>query len=78
LGAGACEESEAREEHDDDDERASVRDGREAEEAGEREREEDDARDSLERKAPVREPRAAGGEGMAVGGGMGVVPCIWA
>lgn len=59
LGAGVCEEREVREEHDDDDEPVSVRDGSEAEEAGERGREEDDARDSLERKAAVREPRAA-------------------
>ena len=55
LGAG-WEESEAREEHDDD-EPVSVRDGSEAEEAGERGREEEDARDSLERKAGEREPR---------------------
>jgi hypothetical protein len=59
LGAGIWEESEASEEHDDDDEPASVRDGSEAEEAGERGRDEEDDRDSLERKAAVREPRAA-------------------
>jgi hypothetical protein len=55
LGA---EESDAREEQEDD-EPASVRDGSEAEEAGERGMEEEDERDSLERKAAVREPMTA-------------------
>ena len=66
LGAGVCEESEAREEQEDDDEPASVRDGREADEAGERGMEEDDERDSLERKAAVSEPMTACGEGTVV------------
>lgn len=71
LGAGDWEEREAREEHDDVDDPASVSDGSEAEEAGDRVRDEEDARDSLERNATVREPRAAGGVGMAGGDGMG-------
>jgi len=55
LGA---EESDAREEQEDD-EPVSARDGSEAEEAGERGMEEEDERDSLERKAAVREPMTA-------------------
>src|SRR5713101_9481619 len=74
LGAGVWEESEARDEHDDDDDPASVRDGSEADEAGDRGRDdEEDARDSLERKAGLREPRegCGGGEGIAGGDGIG-------
>jgi len=48
-----------------------VRDGSEAEEAGDRGRDPEDARDSLERNAVVREPRATCGEGKAGGDGMG-------
>jgi hypothetical protein len=59
LGAGVKgEEIEARDEQEDD-EPASVREGSEAVEAGERGREEEEARDSLERNAAVREPRTA-------------------
>jgi len=71
LGAGDWGESDAREEQDDDDDPASVRDGSEAEEAGERGREDEDARDSLERNAAVRVPRTGCGEGRAGGDGMG-------
>jgi hypothetical protein len=53
---GGWEETEAKEEQEDD-EPASVREGSEAVEAGERGMEEEDARDSLERKAAVSEPR---------------------
>ena len=70
LGAGICGEYEAREEQEDD-EPASVRDGSEADEAGERWMEEDDERDSLERKAAVSEPIAAWGvvgDGICVAG----------
>jgi hypothetical protein len=70
FGAGVWEESEARDEHDDDDDPTSVRDGSEAEEAGDRGSDEEDARDSLERNAAVREPRAACGKGTAGGDGM--------
>jgi hypothetical protein len=69
LGAGVCVENDSREEQDDD-EPASVRDGSEAVEAGERGMDEEDERDSLERKAAVREPMTAWGEGIAVGDGM--------
>jgi hypothetical protein len=48
-----------------------VRDGSEAEDAGERGMEEEDARDSLERKAAVSEPRVGCGEGTAGGDGIG-------
>jgi hypothetical protein len=71
LGAGVWEEREAREEHDDDDDRASVSDGSEADEAGDRGSDEDDARDSLEWNAAVREPMATCGEGIAGGDGIG-------
>lgn len=71
LGAGVWEESEAREEHDDDDDPTSVRDGSDVEEAGERGRDEEDARDSLERNAAVRVPRVACGGGRAGGDGIG-------
>lgn len=70
MGGGEWEESEAREEHDED-EPASVRDGSEADEAGERGMDEDDERDSLEGKAAVSEPRIGLGEGTDVGDGMG-------
>jgi hypothetical protein len=70
LGAGVWKESEAREEHDDDDDPTSVRDGSEAEEPGDRGSDEEDARDSFERNATVREPRVAWGEGRAGGDGM--------
>lgn len=59
LGAGVEEEREAREAQDEEDEPASVRDGSEAVEAGERGMEEEEARDSLERRAAEREPRTA-------------------
>ena len=65
-----CEESEAREEQEDD-EPASVSDGSEADEAGERGMEEDDERDSLERKAEVSVPRTACDDGTVVG------DCMW-
>jgi len=65
----AAEESDAKEEQDDD-EPASVRDGSEAEDAGERGMDDEDERDSLERKAAVREPMTAWGEGTEVGDGM--------
>jgi hypothetical protein len=71
LGAGDWEESEAREEHDDDDEPTSVRDGSEVEDAGDRGSDEEDASDSLEGNAAVREPRVACGEGRAGGDGIG-------
>lgn len=58
MGAGVWEENDSREEQDDD-EPASVRDGSEAVEAGERGIDEEDERDSLERKAAVREPMTA-------------------
>ncbi len=70
LGAGVWEESEAIEEHDDDDDPASVRDGSEAEEAGDRGRDDEDARDSLERNAAAREPSAGCGEGTGEGDGI--------
>jgi hypothetical protein len=59
-------------EEQDDDEPASVREGSEAVEAGERgmEDEDEEARDSLERNAAVSEPRTALGEGIDVGEGM--------
>jgi hypothetical protein len=58
LGAGVWEEIEERDEQEDD-EPASVREGSEVVEAGERGSEEEDARDSLERNAAVSEPRTA-------------------
>lgn len=48
-----------------------MRDGSEAEEAGERGMDEEDERESLERKAAVREPMTDWGEGTAVG------DCMW-
>ena len=62
---------EEKEEHDDD-EPASVREGSEAVEAGERgmEEEDEEARDSLERKAAVSEPMTVWGEGIDVGEGI--------
>lgn len=75
LGAGVWEEREVREEQEDDDDPASVSDGSEAEDAGDRGSEEEEERDSLERNAAVREPRATWGEGTAgedgIGGGGG-------
>jgi hypothetical protein len=71
LGAGVWEESEASEEHDDDDDPTSVRDGSEVEDAGDRGSDEEDARDSLEGNAAVSEPRVACGEGRAGGDGIG-------
>lgn len=48
-----------------------MRDGSEVEDAGDRGSEEEDERDSRERKAAVREPRAAFSEGRAGGDGIG-------
>ena len=58
LGAGVGEEREESEEQDaEEDEPASVREGSDVVEAGERGMEEEEARESLERRAAEREPR---------------------
>jgi hypothetical protein len=57
LGAGVDEREDSEEQDAEEDEPASVREGSEAVEAGERGMDEEEARESLERRAAEREPR---------------------